>query len=85
MEKWEWGVHEGHCCVLHGCKYGDKDCPVVSNETKQDYLCESCSLANVETVTKVHDLMTKINNLSDGDKIEVEVGLLKSLIKMGEF
>ena len=22
------GVHELHCC-LHGCKYGDEDCPVV--------------------------------------------------------
>lgn len=25
----QWGVHKHHCCKNHGCKYGDKDCPVV--------------------------------------------------------
>lgn len=24
------GVHASHCCAVHGCKYGDKDCPVVA-------------------------------------------------------
>lgn len=36
------GVHETHCCVYHGCKYGDDDCPVVSGELKQAYPCEEC-------------------------------------------
>ena len=22
-------VHSRHCCVEHGCKYGEEDCPVV--------------------------------------------------------
>lgn len=22
------GVHNTHCCKIHGCKYGDNDCPV---------------------------------------------------------
>ena len=34
MEKSKWGIHEEHCCILHGCKYGDDDCPVVSGETQ---------------------------------------------------
>ena len=36
------GVHASHCCKWHGCKYGDPDCPVVSGEVEQKYLCEDC-------------------------------------------
>jgi hypothetical protein len=36
------GVHAAHCCKWHGCKYGDKDCPVVTGEVEQHYLCEDC-------------------------------------------
>ena len=36
------GVHATHCCKWHGCKYGESDCPVVSGEVKQEYLCEDC-------------------------------------------
>lgn len=35
-------VHSRHCCAQHGCKYGDKDCPVVLNLVKQEYLCDEC-------------------------------------------
>ena len=31
-----------HCCVLHGCKYCDPDCPVVNRRLKQAYSCEDC-------------------------------------------
>lgn len=41
MEK-NYEVHQGHCCVLHGCKYGDEDCPVVNGKVNQLYLCEGC-------------------------------------------
>lgn len=37
------GVHVAHCCVLHGCKYGDRDCPVVSWEVVQEHPCEGCA------------------------------------------
>lgn len=36
------GVHKTHCCKWHGCKYGDKGCPVVNGKEKQLYLCEDC-------------------------------------------
>ena len=36
------GYHETHCCVLHGCKYRDDDCPVVNRRTRQQFCCESC-------------------------------------------
>lgn len=35
-------VHSTHCCILHGCKYGDEDCPVATGIVKQEYTCESC-------------------------------------------
>lgn len=36
------GCHASHCCKIHGCKYGDPNCPVVSGEVEQEYLCEYC-------------------------------------------
>jgi len=35
-------VHTEHCCVVHGCKYGDRDCPVANKVKVQSYRCESC-------------------------------------------
>jgi len=37
------GVHRTHCCIKHGCKYGDRDCPVVLGKVLQEYLCEDCN------------------------------------------
>ncbi len=37
------GVHRTHCCVIHGCKYGDRDCPVKLANITQEYLCEDCT------------------------------------------
>lgn len=36
------GIHQTHCCIIHGCKYGDEDCPVVQKVIEQSYLCEDC-------------------------------------------
>lgn len=36
------GVHASHCCVEHGCKYGDKNCPVVQGMIEQKHPCEDC-------------------------------------------
>jgi hypothetical protein len=38
------GVHTSHCCLQHGCKYGDDDCPVASGGHKQEYPCETCGM-----------------------------------------
>lgn len=34
--------HATHCCVQHGCKYGERDCPVVNKVEPQVYPCEVC-------------------------------------------
>lgn len=39
-------VHNTHCCPIHGCKYGNDDCPIETgtDETHYPYNngCESC-------------------------------------------
>ena len=38
-------AHTGHCCLLHGCKYGKDDiCTVTTMRAKQESLCETCSI-----------------------------------------
>lgn len=34
-------VHDAHCCVIHGCKYGDPGCPVSIGE-ELGIECEEC-------------------------------------------
>jgi hypothetical protein len=34
-------VHDAHCCLSHGCKYGDYDCPVIL-EIEDGIECEMC-------------------------------------------
>ena len=39
------GVHIHHCCLIHGCKYGQMSghpCPVSTGVKKQAYRCEYC-------------------------------------------
>lgn len=38
----EKDVHTEHCCVKHGCKYGEKDCLVERGIRKQSFPCEQC-------------------------------------------
>jgi len=58
------GVHRTHCCILHGCKYGDPaECPVVDGEVEQEYLCEYCERENIKSVEDVkamHQLGVRI-------------------------
>lgn len=34
--------HTEHCCVDHGCKYENPECPVVTRTKRQTCLCENC-------------------------------------------
>ena len=51
VDKSKWGVHEAHCCYIHGCKYGDPDCPVANGLTKQRFLCMDCTDTEDEPYT----------------------------------
>jgi hypothetical protein len=35
-------VHTEHCCIDHGCKYGDENCTVVTGKLPQSFACEDC-------------------------------------------
>ncbi|MDD4779153.1 MAG: hypothetical protein PHT02_00920 [Tissierellia bacterium] len=64
MDKSKYGVHASHCCIKHGCKYGDKDCPVVNRKIKQEYLCEYCGEDDIKDLEQLYysvDGFTKIN------------------------
>ena len=60
------GAHLTHCCVLHGCKYGDDDCPVEDGSAQQEFLCEECprNLAEAEHLVRealeLRDLVTRV-------------------------
>lgn len=54
MREIKIGVHQSHCCVLHGCKYGkDSECPVVKGDVRQDYICESCDMDDIKDVDEI--------------------------------
>lgn len=44
MHKDKFGVHITHCCSVHGCKYGDRDCPVYNKDEsiKPLPVCDDC-------------------------------------------
>jgi deoxyribose-phosphate aldolase len=46
------GTHIKHCCAEHGCKYNDKDCPVVLGLFKQAYPCDECDMSSKKDKTK---------------------------------
>lgn len=56
-----------HCCELHGCKYGYKDCPVVLGTVDQEFYCEfDLSLEDLQEsrkwLDKQFDHWKKIND-----------------------
>lgn len=55
MDETEIGTHESHCCVLHGCKYGNDNCPVVKRTHKQDYMCEWCETEGLKKIPDPKD------------------------------
>ena len=69
MDKSRYGVHRTHCCILHGCKYGDEDCPVRSGEIKQDYTCESCDMDGIKKIEEIQSLLV-FRDVSDKEILD---------------
>ncbi|MGV8847236.1 MAG: hypothetical protein ACOH1Y_11745 [Propionicimonas sp.] len=55
-------VHVAHCCLVHGCKYGDPDCPVKNRTADQQFPCVQCPSAE--------DLHDSRRALSDFDRVQ---------------
>lgn len=46
-------VHDGHCCPVHGCKYGDRDC-TVELKIEEGIFCEECDeLAHYDSLKEL--------------------------------
>lgn len=56
------GVHVTHCCVIHGCKYGENNCVVTQGTHVQAYLCEFCSNV-LEEVDEVVEEIRRVTEL----------------------
>ena len=63
------GVHVTHCCLRHGCKYGDEDCPVAAGTHEQMYKCESCDWEEEEA--RHINIPHMVSLLSDQQKQEL--------------
>ena len=58
-------VHTEHCCIYHGCKYNDDDCPVASGKQPQSYLCEDCTYDGITSVDQLHNITYQQTIISD--------------------
>lgn len=72
------GVHRTHCCIHHGCKYNDDDCPVEKFRIPQDYICETCAEYGF-TLQDVRDTYETCNGLKQNDNTKA---LVKSFCRL---
>lgn len=53
-------VHTEHCCIIHGCKYGEDDfCTVVTKRAPQSFPCETCYESGTLTVGILNKVIKK--------------------------
>lgn len=58
-------VHTEHCCLWHGCKYGeDATCPVVNEDKPQSHLCEGCDTEAEQIREKIEEILHLMNTRS---------------------
>lgn len=56
-------VHTEHCCILHGCKYGEDDiCTVQLGKYPQSYPCDNCSFDGIKSVEEAQSAFMVNNN-----------------------
>lgn len=78
-------VHSRHCCIHHGCKYGDPLCTVTNEKEMQEYLCEDCYyvIENINTnmieVYQYYDMRHRRGQLKQYEK-EFYACLLKVML-----
>lgn len=77
LEKELVKTHETHCCAIHGCKYNEEDCPVVSKEIKQQYLCPDCheTFNDMDDVVEILLVQNKIKELRAKGESEITIRL----------
>lgn len=63
-------VHTEHCCVFHGCKYGDDDCTVFTRAKRQSYPCERCGDLGMNASKE--DLEISVHNFHEGEYFKLK-------------
>jgi hypothetical protein len=54
-----YAVHMRHCCMVHGCKYGENECPVVNEIAQQDHPCAECKEQEEEEARILQDYWSR--------------------------
>jgi hypothetical protein len=76
-------IHTAKCCVLHGCYYGESDCPVRTEVDVQDSLCIKCSDSysiDREQLIALRDLMLLANGRTHERLRELHKGAVVSVL-----
>lgn len=50
-------VHTEHCCILHGCKYDNEHCSVVTMEAGQSFPCETCNMEGIKDIKTLNEIL----------------------------
>lgn len=58
-------VHKAHCCHVHGCKYGDVNCPVEGGSVFQNHPCEQCPGNSDFTIEITAEELYAIRDITD--------------------
>lgn len=79
MDKSQVGVHVTHCCVHHGCKYGDDDCPVYLGDERQEFPCEECSYVDRTDMRPLFDVSPLVD-LARAEKVAYVRGATHAIL-----
>lgn len=63
-----YGVHGSHCCIQHGCKYGDPTCPVFLGLVKQECRQECCQDADRDLRDHLKSVVFHLHSMNSQDK-----------------
>lgn len=74
-------VHTEHCCAIHGCKYGDESCPVVTGQKTQSFECEDCVYDRRRAKDLMHRWLTEPGFRALCLPSMVEVTMLEEVVK----
>ena len=79
--------HSWYCCPVHGCKYDDATCPVVSGQSNAEYKCEDCADEeeirhhNATVPSMTHDMYT--HGLEEEiDRLQTAIGNAKRELEL---
>jgi hypothetical protein len=87
--------HPSHCCIIHGCKYADPNCTVVTRKKKQLYPCQDCGKDSQNVIDNMWENGvslqeyedTKIKEITDAyvmikEKIDTETAIPADILEL---